>query len=70
MLLAGLVVQGRRREDGAEVCLVVEVSWGVGAQGVKRAMRRAVTAEAARLAQALRVWQVTDGREVSPELEN
>ncbi len=39
---ADLVVQGRRREDGAEVYLVVEISWGVGPQDVERAARRAV----------------------------
>ena len=36
-----LVVQGRRREDGAEVALLVEVSWGIGPQDVERAAERA-----------------------------
>ena len=39
--LADVIVRGRRRTDGAEVFLVVEISWGVGPQDVERAMRRA-----------------------------
>lgn len=38
---ADLVVRGKRWEDGTEVYLVVEVSWGVGPQDVERAVRRA-----------------------------
>jgi len=38
---ADVVVRGRRREDGAEVYLVVEVSWGVGTDDITRAARRA-----------------------------
>ena len=38
---ADLVVRGRRREDGAEVYVVVEVSWGVGSHDVERAVHRA-----------------------------
>lgn len=38
---ADLVVQGRRRENGAEVYFVVEVSWGIGPHDVERAVRRA-----------------------------
>jgi hypothetical protein len=38
---ADVVVRGRRREDSAEVYLVVEVSWGVGPTDVERAARRA-----------------------------
>ena len=38
---ADVVVQGRRREDGTEAMLVVEVSWGVGPQDVERAAARA-----------------------------
>jgi hypothetical protein len=38
---ADVVARGRRREDGAEVYLVVEVSWGVGPDDVMRACRRA-----------------------------
>jgi hypothetical protein len=37
-----LVVRGRRLEDGTEVFLVVEVSWGVGPYDVERAAERAV----------------------------
>jgi hypothetical protein len=36
-----LVVRGRRSEDGTEVYLVVEVSWGVGPHDVERAVQRA-----------------------------
>jgi len=43
ILLADAVVRGRRREDGAEVYLVVEVSWGVGVDDVRRASERAAT---------------------------
>jgi hypothetical protein len=39
--LADVIIQGRRRSDGAEVFLVVEVSWGAGPQDVERATRRA-----------------------------
>jgi hypothetical protein len=38
---ADIVMRGRRREDDAEVYLVVEVSWGVGPHDVERAARRA-----------------------------
>jgi hypothetical protein len=38
-----LVVRGRRSEDGTEVYLVVEVSWGVGPHDVERAVQRAHT---------------------------
>lgn len=41
VMLADLVLRGRRREDGVEVYLVVEVSWGVGLYNVERAARRA-----------------------------
>ncbi|HXG22099.1 MAG TPA: hypothetical protein VNN62_23840 [Methylomirabilota bacterium] len=83
--LADVVVRGKRRQDGAEMYLVVEVSWGVGPGDVERAVHRAelfsrtgviaipvvagrrVTPEAAELAQADKVWQLTDGRAVMPE---
>jgi hypothetical protein len=39
--LADVIVRGRRHSDGAEVFLVVEVSWGIGPQDVERATRRA-----------------------------
>jgi hypothetical protein len=85
VILADLVVRGRRREDGAAVYVVVEISWGVGPYDVERAAQRAallaklgtptipvvagttVTEPAARLARALQVWQVTDGKAVPPE---
>src|SRR5438034_4896873 len=37
VLQADIVVRGRHREDGTEVYLVVEVSWGVGLHDVQRA---------------------------------
>jgi ketopantoate hydroxymethyltransferase len=83
--LADMVVHGQHHEDGAEVYLVVEVSWGVCHEDVTRAVRRAalfactgvttisvvagqwVTADAARLARADKVWQLTDWHAVLPE---
>jgi hypothetical protein len=47
---ADLVVRGRRREDGQEVLLVVEISWGVGPQDVERAAARAALLSKAGLA--------------------
>ena len=41
ILQAHVVVRGRRWEDGTEVYLVVEVSWGVGHSDVRRAAERA-----------------------------
>ena len=41
ILLADVIVRGKRREDGASVYLVVEVSWGVGVHDVERAASRA-----------------------------
>jgi hypothetical protein len=41
VIQADVVVRGRRRDDGSEVYLVVEVSWGVGPGAVERAIRRA-----------------------------
>jgi len=41
ILQADIVVRGRHREDGTEVYLVVEVSWGVGLHDVQRAAERA-----------------------------
>src|SRR5215813_12697335 len=41
ILQADVVVRGRHREDGTEVYLVVEVSWGVGLHDVQRAVERA-----------------------------
>lgn len=38
---ADVIVHGKRRTDGAEVYLVVEVSWGVGSYDVERAVERA-----------------------------
>jgi predicted nuclease with TOPRIM domain len=41
ILQADVVVRGRHRDDGTEVYLVVEVSWGVGLHDVQRAAERA-----------------------------
>lgn len=41
ILLADVIVRGKRREDNAEIYLVVEVSWGVGIHDVERAASRA-----------------------------
>jgi hypothetical protein len=41
LLLADLLVRGRRRDDAREVYLVVEVSWGIGHDDVDRAHERA-----------------------------
>jgi hypothetical protein len=38
---ADVIVRGKRPTDGAEVYLVVEVSWGVGPHDVERAVERA-----------------------------
>jgi hypothetical protein len=81
---ADMVIRGQRREDGTEVYLVVEVSWGIGTGDVERAVQRAallaqtglqtlpvvagdhITDEAAELCRAMQVWQVLDGRTISP----
>jgi len=41
VLQADVIVRGRRWEDGTEVYLVVEISWGVGLHDVQRAVERA-----------------------------
>ena len=41
ILLADVVARGKHRETGAEVYVVVEVSWGVGPYDVERAVERA-----------------------------
>jgi len=40
-LLTDVIVRGRRKEDGAQVYLAIEVSWGVGPYDVERAVHRA-----------------------------
>jgi len=40
-ILTDVVVRGRHQGSGAEVYLVVEVSWGVGVHDVERAVQRA-----------------------------
>lgn len=41
VLLIDLVVRGKRKEDGVQVYLAVEVSWSVGPHDVERAAQRA-----------------------------
>jgi vacuolar-type H+-ATPase subunit I/STV1 len=38
---ADVIVRGKQKEDGQEVYLVAEVSWGIGPSDVERAARRA-----------------------------
>jgi hypothetical protein len=57
------VVRGKRWEDGAELYLVVEVSWGVGPTDVVRAARRAeLLARTGILA-----WPVVAGKTIMDE---
>ncbi|HAF71335.1 TPA: hypothetical protein DCL37_08380 [Candidatus Acetothermia bacterium] len=63
LLQADLVVRGVRREDGKEVYLVVEVSWGVGPMDVHRARRRSDILSKTGLA----ALPVVAGRFLSPE---
>ena len=58
-----LVVRGRRPEDGTEVFLVVEVSWGVGPYDVERAAQRAVLLSRTGLA----TIAVVAGQRILPE---
>ena len=58
-----LVVRGRRPEDGTEVFLVVEVSWGVGPYDVERAAQRAGLFSRAGLA----TIAVVAGQRIFPE---
>jgi vacuolar-type H+-ATPase subunit I/STV1 len=64
VLWADLVVRGRRRSDGAEVYLVVEVSAGLGAGDVERAARRATLLGRLRPSLA-----VVAGEWITPEAE-
>lgn len=65
VLQADVVVRGRRREDGTEVYLVVEVSWGIGLSDVQRASERA-----ALLARTgIRTLPVVAGFWVTPEAQ-
>lgn len=53
LLETDLVIRGRRREDGGEVHLVVEISVGIGLDDVARAARRASLLNRVRPAQAV-----------------
>jgi polyhydroxyalkanoate synthesis regulator phasin len=62
ILRADAVVRGRRRDTGADVYLVAEISWMVGVDDVERAHRRAQ-----RLARiGLPVWPVAAGNDLGP----
>ena len=63
VLLADIVLSGRRREDRAEVYLLVEVSAGVGLDDVRRAADRA--AVLAKLGRP--VVPVDAGRSITPD---
>jgi hypothetical protein len=63
ILLADLVVRGKQRDDGHEVYLVVEISWGVGPQDVERAVQRSRLLAKAGLSTA----PVVAGREITKE---
>ncbi len=65
IIQADVIARGRRREDGAEVYLVVEVSWGVGLSDVRRAHERA--ALLARIVPS--VIPVVAGSWITPEAE-
>jgi len=43
LIQTDVVAKGKRREDGQEVYLIVEVSWGIGIDDLNRAYRRAQT---------------------------
>ena len=82
--LADLIVRGIRRDNNTPVYLVVEVSWTIDTDDVRRAAARAnllaktgtaslpvvagekVGVRASELAQAMRVWQMTDDEVVPP----
>ncbi|GIX49765.1 MAG: hypothetical protein KatS3mg131_3976 [Candidatus Tectimicrobiota bacterium] len=60
---ADLLVRGRRRDDDAEVVLVVEVSWGVGPHDVEQAAQRAALLSRA----GLPALPVVAGKTITPE---
>lgn len=64
VLAADLVVRGRRRDDDAEVFLVVEVSTGIGLEDVARAARRAQV-----LSKVQPALAVVAGEWLTPEAE-
>jgi hypothetical protein len=66
LLLADLLLRGRRRADNSEVYLVVEVSWKVDPYDVERSVRRA--ALMSRI--SIPVVPVVAGREVPAEAAN
>jgi len=61
--LADVVVHGKRRQDGVEMYLVVEVSWGVGSGDVERAVRRSELFSRT----GVTAIPVVAGRRVTPE---
>jgi hypothetical protein len=63
ILLADVILRGRRREDNAEVYLLAEVSWKVDPYDVERAVRRATLLSRT----GLPVIPVVAGTEVTEE---
>jgi hypothetical protein len=63
LLLADVILRGRRREDNAEVYLLAEVSWKVDPYDVERAVRRATLLSRT----GLPVIPVVAGTEVTEE---
>jgi hypothetical protein len=61
--LADVVIRGRRRDDNAEVYLVLEISWRVDAHDVERAVQRAALLQRAGLAAV----PVVAGKAILPE---
>jgi hypothetical protein len=66
LLLADLLLRGRRRADNSEVYLVVEVSWKVDPYDVERSVRRAALMSR----MGIPVVPVVAGREVLAEAAN
>jgi hypothetical protein len=66
ILLADLLLHGRRREDNSEVYLVVEVSWKVDPYDVERAVRRATLLSRI----GLQATPVVAGKEIIEEAAN
>jgi hypothetical protein len=66
IILADLILRGRRREDNSEVYLVVEVSWKVDPYDVERAVRRATLLSRI----GLQATPVVAGKEIIEEAAN
>jgi hypothetical protein len=72
ILLSDLVICGRQRGTGAEVYLVVEVSWGVGIEDVQRAANRAALLTKAgviAIPAVAREWVIPDAQQFAPAMK-